>query len=391
MKRDTSMDAVKEIMLTFAKSTGLLESGSAPKRYLWTDAFAVCNYLELYRQTKDGSWRELAVRLVEQVHHVLGRHRADSAKKGWISGLSEAEGERHPTCAGLRIGKRLQERRPDEFPDERLEWDRDGQYYHYLAKWMHALSCVGRVTGDPRYLQWAFELAKAAHAGFTHTSTAEEGKFLYWKMSIDLSRPQATAMGQHDPLDGLVACWELQAAAKRFPGVDFPDLGTEVTELTEMCRGRDWGTDDTLGIGGMLCAAAWLSQVMVEGEAASAGLLREVLDASTFGLETVLTGGQLELSGRFRLAFRELGLAIGLKAVEPLAALVEKNPAGFGDNVPALRERLHSLQRYLPLGEKIVSFWMDPVNQETGTWHEHGEINMVMLATSLAPEEFLRV
>lgn len=390
MNQDASINAVKEIMLNFAKITGLVESGGPPKRYLWTDAFAVCNYLELYRLTQNESWRELAVRLVDQVHHVLGRHRQDTSKKGWISGLSEKEGERHPTRGGLRIGKRLNERRPDEFPDERLEWDRDGQYYHYLTKWMHALNCVSRVTGDARYLQWAIELAKIAHAAFTHTSTAEDGKFLYWKMSINLSRPQATAMGQHDPLDGLVACQQLQAAVQRFPGTEFPELGTEIAELSEMCVGRDWGTDDTLGIGGMLQSACWLAQVMAQGEPGNPGLLREVLDASTFGLETVLSGGQLDLSGRFRLAFRELGMSIGLKAVGPLTALVEKQAAGFGDNVSALRERLHTFSRYLSLADKIESFWMDPINQETATWHQHREINMVMLATSLAPDEFLR-
>ncbi|HJV34541.1 hypothetical protein [Geomonas sp.] len=100
MNQDASINAVKEIMLNFAKITGLVESGGPPKRYLWTDAFAVCNYLELYRLTQNESWRELAVRLVDQVHHVLGRHRQDTSKKGWISGLSEKEGERHPTRGG---------------------------------------------------------------------------------------------------------------------------------------------------------------------------------------------------------------------------------------------------------------------------------------------------
>ena len=29
---------------------------------------------------------------------------------------------------------------------------------------------------------------------------------MYWKLSIDLSRPLVASMGQHDPLDGLVTC-----------------------------------------------------------------------------------------------------------------------------------------------------------------------------------------
>ena len=57
------------------------------RRYLWTDAFAVCNFLGLARATGDERYTELALRLVDQVHHVLGRHRADDARTGWISGL----------------------------------------------------------------------------------------------------------------------------------------------------------------------------------------------------------------------------------------------------------------------------------------------------------------
>lgn len=44
------------------------------------------------------------------------------------------EGKRHPTMGGLRIGKTLAERGPSEVFDENREWDRDGQYYHYLTK-----------------------------------------------------------------------------------------------------------------------------------------------------------------------------------------------------------------------------------------------------------------
>ncbi len=38
----------RQIMEEFGTRTGLLEAGSGPsRRYLWTDAFAVCNYLAL--------------------------------------------------------------------------------------------------------------------------------------------------------------------------------------------------------------------------------------------------------------------------------------------------------------------------------------------------------
>ena len=132
MKKNTTLEFVKEIMLDFAQLTGLEPVSDHPKRYLWTDAFAVCNYLELFRLTNNDVYRDLALRLVDQVHHTLGRHRDDDTRNGWISGLDDEKGELHPTKGGLRIGKKLNERKPDEPPSERLEWDQDGQYYHYL-------------------------------------------------------------------------------------------------------------------------------------------------------------------------------------------------------------------------------------------------------------------
>ena len=76
MKQDASLSTVRDIMLDFADATGISSAGKPPRRYLWTDAFAVCNFLELYRQTKDERYKHLALRLVDQVHGILGRHRA---------------------------------------------------------------------------------------------------------------------------------------------------------------------------------------------------------------------------------------------------------------------------------------------------------------------------
>ena len=148
----------------FAVSTGLTDTSRIPRRYLWTDAFAVCNYLELYRQTGEQTSLQLALKLVDQVHQILGQHRKDSVRSGWLSGLDEEQAQQHPTQAGLRIGKQLNEWQPGEPVDESLQWNQDGQYFHYLTKWMHALNRVSQVTGKSIYNQWALELAKVAHA-----------------------------------------------------------------------------------------------------------------------------------------------------------------------------------------------------------------------------------
>ncbi|HJX55592.1 MAG TPA: hypothetical protein VJ350_02035, partial [Methanoregula sp.] len=213
MDQAEATERAADIMLVFARLTGLEPAGPHPQRYLWTDAFAVCNYLELFRQTGNIMYRDLALRLVDQVHHTLGRHREDDTRSGWISGLPEREGELHPTLGGLRIGKHDKERAPGEPFNERREWDQDGQYYHYLTKWMHALNQVSRATGDVKYLTWAIELALTVHAAFTFAPGSGARKRMYWKMSTDLTRPLVPSMGQHDPLDGFVTYHELQLTA----------------------------------------------------------------------------------------------------------------------------------------------------------------------------------
>jgi hypothetical protein len=380
---------IMEIMLEFARLTGLEPVGESPRRYLWTDAFAVCNFLELFRRTGQESWRELALRLVEQVHHCLGRHRADDPRTGWISGLDEREGESHPTMGGLRIGKELNERGADEPYDERLEWERDGQYYHYLTKWMHALNRVSGDTGDTAFLNWALELARTAHAAYAYTPASGGRKKMYWKMSIDLTRPLVPSMGLHDPLDGLATYGELQASADGVPGGEsLPDLHAEIAEMTKMCRGMNWATDDPLGIGGLLFDAARIARLTVLGGFGHNDILESVVGAALSGLETFTAGGSLGLPVWYRLAFRELGLSIGLKGAERLRDCIEENPDIFGRN-HSLRRQVEAIMAYRPLGEKIDQFWLDDLNWKTDSWAEHREINMVMLATSLAPGAFL--
>lgn len=81
------------LMTRFAERTGLAPAGRPSQRYLWTDAFAVCNFLGLARSAAAPRFRDLAVRLVREVHHVLGRHRPDDRRSGWLSGLADEEGE----------------------------------------------------------------------------------------------------------------------------------------------------------------------------------------------------------------------------------------------------------------------------------------------------------
>jgi hypothetical protein len=390
MAQYTPVSEIEEIMAAFAQRTGLLPD-RVPQRYLWTDAFAVCNFLELYRQTGVQEHEDFALRLVDQAHHVLGRHRADDPRSGWISGLGEEEGQKHPTQGGLRIGKELNERRPGERYDAQLEWDRDGQYYHYLTKWMHALNRVSRVTGDSTYHLWAVELAKTAHARFTYRPPSGGPKRMYWKMSIDLSYPLVPSMGQHDPLDGLITYKELQATGVQGSGrAARPDLRPEIADMARLCEGRGWATDDALGIGGLLSDAYRVAQLILAGDSEPIDLLETVLDSCLPSLQAYTRQKALTLPVEYRLAFRELGLSIGLRAVERLRVLIEEHPPAFVGRA-ALQPRIDALLRYVPLADEIEGFWLEPIHRESESWTAHRGINMVMLATSLAPDAYLTV
>jgi hypothetical protein len=74
-------------------------------RYLWTDALGVVLLVSLYHTLKQNKFLDEAQRVVADVDRVLGRRR------------------------GFRIGEAA---------------DRDGQYFHYLAMWIFALSPTGQ-------------------------------------------------------------------------------------------------------------------------------------------------------------------------------------------------------------------------------------------------------
>jgi hypothetical protein len=383
--------STQSIMSGFADSTGLSDTSREPRRYLWTDAFAVCNYLELYRQTGEQSFLQLALKLVDQVHEILGRHRKDSVRSGWLSGLDEEQAQLHPTRGGLRIGKPLDERQPGEPADESLEWDQDGQYFHYLTKWMHALNRVSQDTGMGIYNQWALELARVAHAAFTYTPSTGGTKRMYWKMSIDLSRPLVDSMGQHDPLDGLITYQQLEVTIKRFPETpETPDLKAEIMDMVAMCAGVNWSTEDSLGIGGLLTDAYKLVQLIDTHHLQETARLESVLHDIELGLQAFIMHNPLNLPAEHRLAFRELGLAIGLHTIGRMQEAIAQHPGSF-TNVDHLNSTLTNLSRIYPVHELIKDFWLDPGHRSVSTWQEHADINNVMLATCLAPDSYLKL
>lgn len=374
-----------ELMLAFAERTGLA-SGREPRRYLWTDAFAVANFLELAHLSADPTLAQLAARLIEQVHHTLGRHRPDSSRAGWLSGLAAEEGARHPTRAGLRIGKPLPEREAGASFDERLEWDRDGQYLHYLTQWMSALDLAACALERPQLNVWARELAEVAHRAFLRQGPG--GAHLVWKMSSDLSRPLIDSSGQLDALDLFVRCAELRTSSFARAGQpEGPRLEQPLSSLAAMLPEQHWVTTDALGIGGLLVDACRVQQLMLLQRLPKDDLLRRLLAAAFSGLREYRALAEYALPVAQRLAFRELGLALGCAALELMRRQLRQQhqPSGYAVELALL----DALAPYVPFGASLRDFWSNPRQRDSARWQQHRDINDVMLATSLLPEGWL--
>ncbi|MFO7854249.1 MAG: hypothetical protein R6V44_03325 [Paracoccaceae bacterium] len=360
-------DLQVHLMEVFARRTGVTTGGGS-RRYLWTDAFALLNALDLYRITGEERWRDLSVALIDDVHAVLGRHRSDDPRSGWLSGLPEEEGARHPTCGGLRIGKPLPERGPSDPFDERLEWERDGQYWHYLTKWMDALSRAAAILRAPVYGSQAVELARATLPAFLHAGR----NGLAWKMSVDLSRPLVPRASPHDALDGYVTLRWLTCTEDR------ETLAEETAVLLELARDRDWATGDPLGLGGLLLDACRLAR-LPDRTPQDDALAGAILTGVDVGLSHLLRQGTLDLPSETRLGFRELGLAIGLRALPRTLDFTRGTP----DLARAVLPHLERLDQRRSVAARIIAFWSDPANRAVPTWTEHRDINEVMLATAL--------
>ncbi|MDD5169845.1 MAG: hypothetical protein PHN75_13565, partial [Syntrophales bacterium] len=202
------------------------------------------------------------------------------------------------------------------------------------------------------------------------------------------SRPLVPSMGHHDPLAGLITYGELQAAVEK--NHEQPaglDLNGEIKDMADVCRGKDWATNDLLGIGELLSGAYRVGRLKVSGMSEEK-LLADMLAATVSGMEAVSETNYFTLPAPYRLAFREFGLSIGLKAAKKLRGLIEENPAIF-KGAGSLISDLGKLAQYDRLAETIETFWFAPAGRKAQSWTEHNDINTVMLATSLEPDGYL--
>lgn len=348
----------------FAARTGLDKGKGEPsKRYLWTDAFAVNCLFGLYHITGNNAYRTEAFRLIDMVHQYLGKYHPEEKRKGWISGLTDEKAEFHPTAGGLRIGKRLPERKEDEAFDERLEWERDGQYFHYLTKWINTLLQADNETKNSQYSRWAAELLEAASA---FVENGNQDPKMYWKMDTRLSRPLVSSMGAHDPLEGLICTASI---LRRFPDrtsqFDYMLKSFEI-----MCRRQTWLTTDPLGIGGLLIDS--IKAIALEKEDISFRWnAEELLQQSIQSLNNYQRQDLKGNAGQ-RLAFRECGLSLGIRILK-----------GMKEKLDIQNISTAQMQCYELLANEIEDFWLDHENQKSSTWTGHLDINSVSLSASL--------
>jgi len=224
---------------------------------LWTDAYGVCNLLSLYHELGDVTYLNQAENVVKDVNRVLGRPR------------------------GLRIGE---------------EPSRDGQYFHYLTKWLFALKQLSKVK--PEYHEQAVKLVKQIHQPFI-----VPGRGVIWKMKEDMTGPYpGYGYGGLDFYDGYVT----------YRLVDETALSEEISQMQTLVQKnwRNFNCSQDLGLGEVL----WMTHFFPEEEWAQH--LRQV--------STSMLNSMWNKEGWFcrepclprtKIAFSNYGVSVGLQSV----------------------------------------------------------------------------
>jgi len=320
-------------------------------RYLWTDAFGVCNYITLFCETKDPKYLDQADSLINQVHEILGKGRHGDNKR-----LEPATDEQ-PLLGGLRIGK---------IDDEGS--DGDGQYFHYLTKWMFCLNRMSIARNDEKYNQWAIDLAKSIHPAFVYKPSNSNRSRMFWKMSIDLKKPLVRSEGNLDPFDGYLTYRILQDTDLHFnqgssassaddSSANRGILDKEIADMKSMVDVKYpyYSSNDPLDLGEAMWIAHWYYD-----EPWSHHISKESLHS----INELWDQGYFKSHSYYRLAFREFGTTIGVQ-VNPLVE----------------RQKKEWIDRRVPM---LHSFW------EKELFKRDSNITPVMYCTSLIPGAFKR-
>jgi hypothetical protein len=222
-----------------ADEAGLCADGHQ-RRYLWTDAFGVLAYVSLAEQLEQQhdqqqdaqKYRQAADKLIDTVHQCLGKPRSHKAEHAM-----QVDPESPTGFVGLRIGK-VQSR---QVTDYGMQYD--GQYWHYVDKWLLALARAGHASEG-------IAIAKSCFPYFFDKGQQGNGwdGGIRWKLSVDATAP-ASLQRAHASDDTLVALIVYSILEKERK----PDDASLVDEIGMLRNAlqfyRPRVTDDPLGWG----------------------------------------------------------------------------------------------------------------------------------------------
>ena len=236
------------------------------QRYTWTDAFGVVLLVSLYAELGEPRFLDEAEWVVSEVDRVLGRPR------------------------GIRIG---------EAPD------RDGQYFHYFAMWLYALSVLARHV--PAYRRKGIDLVHQIHPAFV-----VPGRGVVWKMKEDLSAPYpGYGFGALDAFDGYVS----------YRCLDENELASEIAEMRAFMEATAASLTITqdLGLGMML----WLTHFFSGEDWAVAQRRRSLSVLDRMWRDDGYFCREPDLP-YVKFAFTNYGVSVGLQAVEAMTDRVPR-------------------------------------------------------------------
>jgi hypothetical protein len=324
------------------------EKGECQRRYLWTDAFGLLNFVTLaqrYPESRRGVLLDAAKRLIDAVHATLGQPRSSAFPMAVQANSSYG-------FKGLRIGKEKARSKSD------AGMEYDGMYWHYLDKWFFALLRYYQVSGDHDALRDAIQLIKALHPAFLQKSMTGQVLGLHWKMNVDLT--SISELGNAYPNDDALSGYIVYSLVKHASlGKGFPSLERECIELGDVARQYILSGvrifPDPLGFG----LWGWKSQWL--GAEWSQPILERLRRMAPIALDVE--------SGR-RLPFRMYGAFLG-------AQLVPDKSLGLAEMVEHILNSTRIVEHEL--------------NTRIGGGGEHSCINKVMLASALDPLAFMRI
>lgn len=235
-------------------------------RYTWTDAFGVVLLVSLYAELKEQRLLDEAEWVVSEVERVLGRPR------------------------GIRIGEAA---------------DRDGQYFHYLAMWLYALSVLARHV--PAYRAKGADLVRQIHSAFV-----VPGRGVIWKMNEDLSAPYpGYGFGALDAFDGYVS----------YRCLDEHALAGEISDMRALIDASVAHLNITqdLGLGMML----WLSHFFPTEDWAATQRRRGLVMLDRMWCEDGYFCREPNLPYT-KFAFTNYGISIGLQAAQAMSERVPR-------------------------------------------------------------------